>query len=372
MKIGSEILRKRAALDRKDLRILAVLDKMGGSASAQEIGEALDIPARTVRYRLSVLMERGMLLPSYYQTHERKVGLGERMIVVQENAGKGDTLEAVIKEVPSFYWYIPSHGKMDGYLIHAVYDLREPDKLEKIIKRMREREIIEEYYSFEIADYESKRVDFSKYRPDGEWRWNWGKWRDELSAKLETDAEMPHNMTEEIKIIDCDSSDIKILRELKESSESSASAIASITGIPVANVREKLQRLRDNGVIKDYRRAYGFAGDLLWLSCFVRIRDNPGAILAAIYDLPHPATILMESKGSYCIRFGFTTSDLKGFLEGFRVIRPYLESYSFQFHLPDEVESTYGEVFNFFDDEKNRWEIPLEESLAIIDKHAKE
>jgi DNA-binding Lrp family transcriptional regulator len=369
---GSEKLRKRAALDRKDLRILAVLDKMGGSASAQEIGEALDIPARTVRYRLSVLMERGTLLPSYYQTHERKVGLGERILVVQEFADKGSELEAAIKEIPVFYWYIPSHGKLDGYLIHAVYDLREPEKLEKITKRLKDRGLIQECYSFDIADYESKRVDFSKYNPDGEWRWNWEKWRDEISDRLGTDAEIPHNMTNEIEIIDCDTSDIKILSQLKESSETSTSAIASLTGIPVSSVREKLQRLRDSGVIKDYRRAYGFVGDLLWFSCFLKIRENPEAILTVLYDLPHPATILMESKNSYCIRFGFTTSDLKGFLAGFRVIRPHLESYSFQFHLPDEVDSTYGEVFDFFNEEKNRWEIPLEESLAVIDKHAKE
>lgn len=345
---------------------------MGGSASAQEIGEALGIPARTVRYRLSVLMERGMLLPSYYMTHERKVGLGERIIVVQEYAEKGSRLEAAINEIPIFYWYIPSHGKLDGYLIHAVYDLREPEKLDKIVKRMQERGIIQDYYYFDVVDYESKRVDFSKYRPNGEWRWDWSKWREELPDKLGTDLETPHDMNCNGEIIDCDSGDIKILKQLKQTSETSTSALASSTGIPITSVREKLQRLRDGKAIKDYRRAYGFVGDLLWFSCFMKIRRNPRSVLRVLYDLPHPATILMESENSFCIRFGFTTSDLRGFLEGFRTIRPYLESYSFQFHLPDEIDSSYADVFEFFNEERNRWEIPLEESLAIIDKHAKE
>jgi hypothetical protein len=216
-------------------------------------------------------------------------------------------------------------------------------------------------------DYDAKRVDFSKYRPDGSWIWDWKKWSDDIPKKLENTAEIPHKMEEVTEIISCDDSDIRILRQLKESSDSSMSSLSSMTGISVANVREKVQRLRDTHVIKDFRRAYGFVGDLLWFSCFFKVRQNPGSILEILYDLPHPATVLMEDLNSYCFRFGFTTSELIGFLEGFRALRPKLESYSFQFHLPDEVESSYSEVFNLYNSESGRWEIPLEKSLEIIE-----
>ena len=59
-----------------DQRILTALEKLGGNASAQELSEYIarstknkdgtpkHIPARTIRYRLSTLIERGILLPS--------------------------------------------------------------------------------------------------------------------------------------------------------------------------------------------------------------------------------------------------------------------------------------------------------------------
>ena len=65
MYVGCVILRKKWALDDKDLQIITALDKMGGNASAQEIGKHLEdagieIPTRTIRKRISMLMERGM------------------------------------------------------------------------------------------------------------------------------------------------------------------------------------------------------------------------------------------------------------------------------------------------------------------------
>ena len=58
---GCVILRKKWALDTKDLQIIAALDKMGGNASAQEIGKyledaSIEIPTRTIRYRISMLI----------------------------------------------------------------------------------------------------------------------------------------------------------------------------------------------------------------------------------------------------------------------------------------------------------------------------
>ena len=124
-------------MDSKDLHILAALDSLGGNASAQEISdliektvkvddEPLTIPARTIRYRVSMMMERGVLLPSFMQTQERIIGLGDKVLIVQEHGGISEELEKVIQDIPIFYWHVPTHGRYDGYLIHSVYDTRDP------------------------------------------------------------------------------------------------------------------------------------------------------------------------------------------------------------------------------------------------------
>lgn len=343
---------------------------MGGNASAQEIGDALDIPARTVRYRLSVMMERGVLLPSYYQTRERRVGLGEKILVVQQHPGKEDALQRCIEELPIFYWYIPTYGKHNGYLIHSVYDVREPEKLTRIASKLKDVAMVDDYFFFDILDYESKRIDFSKYGPRGKWLWDWNQWKKEIEKGLGDITEMPHTMSGDDGIIECDANEIRILKELKITSETSMTALASITGISISSVRDKVQRLRNKGVIKSYRRAYGFSEKTLWFSCFIKIRENIPGVLSMFYALPHPGAILMESKNSYCISFGFTASELSEFLEGFRLLAPNLDSWAFQFHLPDKVESTYADVFNLFDEEENRWIIPVDECIKAIERYS--
>ncbi|NHI83845.1 MAG: winged helix-turn-helix transcriptional regulator [Candidatus Thorarchaeota archaeon] len=343
---------------------------MGGSASAQEIGDALSIPARTVRYRLSVMMERGMLLPSYYQTRERRVGLGEKILVVQEEPEKGDDLQRCISKIPIFYWYIPTYGKHDGYLIHSVYDVREPEKLTKIVDKLKNTGLIQDYYSFDILDTDSKRIDFSEYGPRGKWLWDAELWKKEIEKGFPEGVRTPHNMSLEDEIIECDANDIRILKELKLGVETSMTALASTTGIPVSSVREKVQRLRKKGIVKGYRRAYGFAEDAIWFSCFIKIRENIPGVLNMFYALPHPGVIMMESETSYCVSFGFTASELSAFLEGFRLLTSNLEHYAFQFHLPDIIESTYANVFDFFNEEKNRWDIPIDKCMRIIDQYS--
>jgi hypothetical protein len=112
-------------------------------------------------------------------------------------------------------------------------------------------------------------------------------------------------------------------------------------------------------------------GDLLWFSCFFEIEKATGGILKSLYELPFPGVVLMESMDRYCFRFGFTTSDLKRFLEGFRLFRPHLKSYFFQFHLPDRVDSEFQDIFGLFDAKNNRWDMPLDRFLEIVNQATK-
>jgi DNA-binding Lrp family transcriptional regulator len=361
-------------MDKKDLKILAALDRLGGNASAQEISDSIEktmnlrIPARTIRYRLSTMMERGILLPSFLQSQERVVGLGEKVLVVQEHGCISEELERVIEAIPIFHWYVPTHGRYDGYLIHAVYDMKNPKMLQQILKKLQKKQLIDNFREFDIVDYESKRVDFNRYRPDGPWNWNWNEWMERIPSTLKYEGASPHNMTFEYKTIECDGTDIEILKQLKQDPEMSMTTLSLLLNQSVTQIRDKVQFLRDVGVIRGSRRAYGFVGDLLWFSIFIEIEDAVDGVLKVFYDLPFPGVVLAESPNRYCFRFGLDTTDFKHFLEGFRLVRGKLNSYSFQIHLPDRVDSTYLNIFDLFDKGKDRWNMPVDDYLRLIDK----
>jgi DNA-binding Lrp family transcriptional regulator len=347
---------------------------MGGNASAQEIGKHLEdagieIPTRTIRYRISMLMERGMLLPSVIQTDERKIGLGEGILILQECSDKTETLEKILKEIPIFFWHVPTHGKFDGYLVHVAYNVSTPKMIDVICKEMKKRKLISDYYFFDIVDFASKKVDFSRFKPSGKWDMDWNEWAEKIAEHLDHDVKSPFNLSEQHEIIEHDSRDIDILKHLLNNSNTSISALSILLKTPITKIRESVKKLRDTGVIKGYERAYGFAGDLLWFSCFLDISDCIGGILSCFNELPFPVVILMQKKNQYCIRLGLTTSYLKRFLDGFRLIRPYLKSYSFQFHLTDIVESSFLNIFDLY--KENKWVMPVEEYIAIIQSHDK-
>ncbi len=366
-----------------DQKILTALEKLGGNASAQELsdfisksmkdndGKAKRIPARTIRYRLSTLMERGILLPSFLETDERKIGLGEGILVLQENPENTRLLEKVIREIPIFHWYVPTNGKRDGYLVHTAYDITKPAMVDEISKKLKKHDLISDSYFFDIANHHTKAIDFSLYRPSKGWSCKWDEWKKGVQMNLDKNPEVSMDTNVSNEVIEYDSKDIYILRVLRDDPDATMTSLASITRLPINTVREKIQRLRKMGVIKGYSRAYGFAGDFLWFSCFVGPKERIGGFLQSIQDLPFPGIILVENPKSFCIRLGLSASDIKQFMDGFRIFRPYLTSYAFQFHLPDRVESKYREVFNLYDSDEERWNIPLDSYLDTIERSAK-
>ncbi|UCE09493.1 MAG: winged helix-turn-helix transcriptional regulator [Candidatus Thorarchaeota archaeon] len=363
---------RHITLDEKDMDILIALNKLGGSASAPEVSEFLlesngqKIPARTVRYRISVLQERGILLPPYLETHERRLGLGEGILVLQESRGRSGHLEELINEIPIFYWHVPTHGKHDGYLVHIVHDLSMPGMIDRLAETLLESGFIDAYSFFDMADYESKSVDFSHYDPEEGWSWNWERWYKKIESHLERNPESPVKVKVSKEIMDCDYIDIQVLKLLKMDPSRSVRDVASEVGVSTAQVRDRIQRMRESGVIRGQKRAYGLADDLLWISCFFEIDGPVGGVLTSFSQLPFPGGILMENPKKYCVRFGFSTTDLKQFLEGFKRLRPYMRSYFFQFHLPDRSETTYYDVFDLFDQAKNQWSIPIDDYVSLI------
>ncbi len=368
-------LRKRGLLDQKDLEILDALDQLGGNATAQEISEFLssknpeqNYPARTIRYRVSMLTERGILLPQFLQTHERRIGLGEGILLVQEGGSMSEVLERVARNIPIFYWFFPTIGQFNGLMIHTIHDVQSPDMIHNIARVMIETGLIKDYSFFDIVDYATKSVDFRYYQPEGGWDWNWKRWYNNIQSNLQEQRANPFVLQEDQPLFECDEVDITILKHMKINPNVSMRELASITQAPLPEVRERVQKLRENGVIRGSKRAYGLIGELLWVSCFLRMNDNVGGVMQCIRELPFPGGILMHDNERYCVQLGLDADDLKPFLEGLRMMGSFLDSYSIQIHLADRVEAHYLDMFDYFDKEEKRWKIPVEEYLRMITK----
>jgi DNA-binding Lrp family transcriptional regulator len=368
----------------EDQMILTALEKLGGNASAQEIsdyieknekdeeGNPVHMPARTIRYRLSTLTEQGILLPTLLETDETKVGLGEGILLLEEVPERTQVLERIINQIPIFHWHVPTNGKIDGYLVHVAYDITQPKMIEELSKLLKKEGLIRNSEFFYIRKHYTKKIDFSSYNPLEGWSCEWKTWKKNIMENLDENMEAPFDIEVSKEVIEYDSKDILILRVLRNDPDSTMTSLASITKLSVGSVRDRIHRLRRMGVIKGYARAYGFAGDLLWFSCFLDIRKKTGSILKSINDLPFPGIFLIEEPNRICVRLGLTTTDLKQFMDGLKTIRPYLDSYSFQFHLPDYVDSKFSDIFNLFDTEQDRWSIPLKDYLGIIKEYAKQ
>ena len=75
----------KKSLDKIDVDILIALNKYGFKTSTEKLGKIVNIPSRTLRYRLSKLKENGFLDLYYPLIQERKLGIGEAYVLIQSS-----------------------------------------------------------------------------------------------------------------------------------------------------------------------------------------------------------------------------------------------------------------------------------------------
>ena len=122
-------------------------------------------------------------------THERKLGLGENMIVLQESPMLDQSHTKTFEQIPYFYWQAPTYGKFNGYLIHAVYSTTTVNPNIKLLNKMREEDLIFDYYIFDIVDYDVKNMNLDFYDIEKGWRWDWEKWRNQIKTNSKENFE---------------------------------------------------------------------------------------------------------------------------------------------------------------------------------------
>ncbi len=347
--------KKRISLGRKDIKIVDTIDKLG-QISMKQLSRSLNIPSRTIRYRLAKLRKTGFLQPQHALVHERKLGLRENIFVMQEEYGKGTSLLEHIDAKPFFYWCSPTYGKYNGYLVHSIVSLAASRTDSEIVRHMRDSHLISDHYSFEVVDYERKSRNLTYFDPVKGWVWDWDKWGREIE-KCVHDHSIVLSLDENPTLIDFDSKDVKILKQLQLDSGTKLHQLAKISGLSEAQVSKRIRRLWKVGVIKGYKSVFNPIPDetLLSFYCFLELKEPAEHVLSCFYELPFSLDILMESKTKFCVRFGLPIGEFNSFLRNFELMKPYLTLYFFQ--IVGRGRSKSQLIYDMYNPTINRWEL---------------
>lgn len=360
--------KKRIVPDGRDLRIVMTLDKARSRISTQEIGRALNIPSRTVRFRLKRLTERGYLEPPFVLTHERRLGLGENLLVVQEAPMAQRLLTKIVEQIPIFYSYATTYGKFNGYLLRSVFSLFTPDPSLELLKMLQKKGIIHDFRRFEVVDSHLKEMDLSFYHPDKGWVWNWKKWVDGIEGILRSSKKSGFMIEQKYGEADFDFKDVQIVKRMVENAGITAEKLGKILGMSQTQVGKRIQKLEKARIIKGYKSVFNPkpAEELVSFFFFIEARELADQILFCLCELPFAVEFLIESENRFCFRSRLSPVDFNGFLLGVDRLRPHLDSFFLQLAQGQQFNRAV-EVYDLFREESRCWETPSNEYVARLE-----
>lgn len=355
------------------MRILTVLGKLGAKASTEEMSELLgDIPPRTVRYRLKKMREAKLLSRRLVMTHERRMGLGESILVMSATQRGSKILPDLFAKLDALYWYSPTYGTYDGYYVHCLFSLASPRVGRRILEALQKNDLVSGFFIFDITDYEQIAEDFTHYHPGEGWKFDWSAWGDRIDENAKGDFPAQAKLSEVHPIVDFDDPDVKILKMLYQNGEVTQKEIAEELGLSEAHVNMRVHRLEDNGIVKGFRQIGYLPEAGLDVTLFFEVEESNVGLISSFYEIPHIGTIMMESETRFGYRPYLPASDYREFLRGFDRMRPYLKWYHFQtVHNPKNLTRTLH-PFDMFDVEKDRWETPASKYLKVIPEFIEE
>lgn len=352
-------------LDRKDIDIIGAISRLGPKMSTEEVSELVDIPARTVRYRIKKLRETGMLRPSRVMALERRMGLGENVFIVNAKPKGYDRLPDVFYAVDTIYHYSPTYGRYNGYLAYSLYSLSTPRIVRRILEECQKLDLISDFLIVDVTDYDVKRADYTKFEPESGWNWDSCKWEEQIGKHIRSKKKFRNPMNDAQTIVDYDYKDVSILRLMFDDGEITQKKLAETLQLSEAQINKRIHHLEKKGIIKGYNSDLSSSTELMPLFCFFELNDPNGPVLPSIYDLPFPATVIMESQTRYAMTMAFSSNDMTGFLRGLDLLRPHLSSLFIQ-TVHNSKQSMDSHPYDLYSRETNGWITPGDEYIQDI------
>ena len=353
-------------LDHKDVDILGALDKLGGKTSTEELSQATGYPARTVRYRLQKMRDAKVLHPARAFTHERKMGLGESLLVVHTTPGSIPILEKMFEKINCIYFWSSTYGRYNGFIIHSLYSLATPSVPRRLVEAFQKEGLISDFYLFDVTDYEHKYGDFKYLNPKLGWQYDWTIWHKKIKKNLKSKTTKINTKCEaNPSILEFDINDYGLLRSIFDDAMVPQKDLAKQFSLSETQVTKKIRRLENEGIINGYSSNFSPGEVMIQINLLLEIEEPVARIINNFYTHPYLGSIIMESRTRWGIRLGLPAEDIYGFLQGVDLMRPYLKTCAFQvIHRFTRGESIHP--YDLFNKDTQKWETPISDYLQII------
>ena len=364
--LEGDLLTRTWQLDQKDIDIVSALENLGAKTPTEELSRETGYPARTVRYRLQKMRDNNAFWPTRTLTHERKLGLGENLVLLSVTPSSDKILETLIKRLDPMYFWSSSYGTFTGFVVNSLYSLTTPNVTRRIVEALLERGIISDFFIFDITDWEHKQGDFSYLKPGKGWTYDWTDWHSIIEKNIRTKRKrVPTTCEETPPLVDFDNTDFDIVRAFFDNGELTQKEVAKKLSLSEAIVAKKIHRLEREKIIKGYLAALRNWEEMIYFAFFFEVDEFNMNIVASFYAHPFPGTIMMESKTRWCVRMDLPSRDLYGFLRGLDIMRPYFKSSAFQIiHTWNSDRDLHP--FDLFNRDTRTWETPVSKYLQII------
>lgn len=353
----------------KDLDIINELDKHGPQTPATQISRTLNIPARTIRYRLTKLKEKKILNPAFVFTHERKLGIGEQILILEENQKSHSVLLNILNSFPTFYWHACTYGKFNGFLVHSMFDLSKPNTNIKIISEMKNANLIKDYQIFEMVDYYHKSMNYKKYMPRLGWDINWDESFKNIDNQDVISNILEINLKESSNFVDFDYKDILILQNFSIDGTITLQQLGNILSLSKTQVRKRILNLKKKKIIKIFKPIFSPIpkDQMLYLYCFIDAGKFKNEFIKYIFQIPFSFMFIFESNNRFCIRMNISRKDMVSFINGFDLLKKYIDSYFLQFIFENPMARN-PELYDLYNRKTKTWEIDINRIISKIKK----
>ncbi|MBY8999045.1 MAG: AsnC family transcriptional regulator [Candidatus Thorarchaeota archaeon] len=350
----------KVSLDPLDLKILQAFEELGTKVSTRELSERLGEPSRTIRYRITKLKEKGVLHKAKVQTHERKLGLAEYILVATSVPATESTLKKILDEIPAFYYYAPTYGKYEGFFVYVVYPLNTPRMVLDLAAELKKKGLIGDYYLFDVVDYQRNEAKLAELDS-----WDWEKWSKRISTIMTKTKEIKLDMDEFPQTVSFDSKDTLILRHMVENADITLRELGEILELSQPQVHNRIKKLEESGIIRGYKLSLSPFDSGMTILCFFKSKDAR-KILLWFDMLPFYHQITMESGSHFFVQVYLPSTETNNFLKHLRNLKQYTDEMFVQFLLSG-THKGYCHLIDTYSKDTGSWRLPYEDFLKTIE-----
>ncbi|HUT82881.1 MAG TPA: winged helix-turn-helix transcriptional regulator [Candidatus Bathyarchaeia archaeon] len=338
--------------DYTDIQIISILDKEH-KISTEKISELLDIPARSIRYRLQRLREKGIFQKKIIITHERKLGMRESFFFIQENPKYLSQLFEILDVNPAI-WYVPSTGKFSGFYVHTLDIIDLQNQSLNLIKELKKINIIIDYFYSEVIDFVNLEWNFSYFDKEGNWSWTWNFWKEMIQKRIGNNKIKTRKFEETHDKIKFDFLDIQILTNLYTDEIVPLKKIADKLTLSESQISRRIKTMEENGIIKGYRSGFYPFKELMTLDCIIEANTSMDIILDLLKAIPYPCAFVYGKKNQIICEIDLPNDELLDFVNAFYELRPLVDLQFIQiWHKHPQLDPII--LYEFFNEEINSW-----------------